>query len=177
MRELILYIAGRCESDPGLGESRLSKLLFFCDFLSYRIYGKAITGHTYQALARGPAPTRLAPIRQQLVADGDLVIVEKKLGDEHREHRQQRVIALREANLSLFTAQEMDLIHNVVDVWWDSGAETIGAFSRGLWGWQLAEQGETIPYEVILIGRREPSPAETKYGLELEELARISRSE
>ncbi len=38
-------------------------------------------------------------------------------------------------------------------------------------GWQLAEEGETIPYETALTSFREPNDGEIMAGLQLQELA------
>jgi hypothetical protein len=38
-------------------------------------------------------------------------------------------------------------------------------------GWRLADQGETIPYELALLARFEPTEAERQHAKELEPLA------
>ena len=51
-KELVIYIAGRCESDPYFGAVKLNKLLFFSDFFAYAKLGNPITGAEYMKLPR-----------------------------------------------------------------------------------------------------------------------------
>src|SRR5204863_5344149 len=78
LAELILFISERSEGDPRFGAGKLNKLLFYSDFGSYRLLGKSITGQQYQKLSNGPAPRRLAAVRDALVARHELAIREKE---------------------------------------------------------------------------------------------------
>ena len=55
-REPLLYVAHKSERDPSFGATKLNKLLFIADFLSYAKAGKSITGQPYVKLKNGPAP-------------------------------------------------------------------------------------------------------------------------
>ena len=44
LKELILYVADRCEADPTFGAIKLNKTLFYADFLAFASTGKPITG-------------------------------------------------------------------------------------------------------------------------------------
>ena len=68
LAELMLHIAHRCEDDPGFGATKLNKILWWSDFLSYARNGEPITGVEYQRLGNGPAPKRLVPIRKKMVS-------------------------------------------------------------------------------------------------------------
>ena len=46
-KELVLYIASRCERDPTFGAVKLNKELFFSDFWAYAEFGEPITGAEY----------------------------------------------------------------------------------------------------------------------------------
>ena len=72
LRELILYIADRSQTDPRFGATKLNKLVFFADFQSYAERGKPITGCQYMRLPNGPVPRHLIPIRDRLVEEGEL---------------------------------------------------------------------------------------------------------
>ena len=58
LRELILYIALKCESDARFNATRLNKILFYADFVSFANTGKPVTGAAYKAIDRGPVPSR-----------------------------------------------------------------------------------------------------------------------
>src|ERR1039458_8064113 len=96
--ELVLYVADQSADDPGFGATKLNKILFFSDFLSYAQRGKSITGAVYQKLPYGPAPRPLVPIQEQLVASGDADLVPA----DRFGHVQKRLVARRDPNVDLF---------------------------------------------------------------------------
>lgn len=151
-RELILYLARSSEADASFGSTKLNKLLFFCDFLAYRSLGRSITGQEYQKLPYGPAPRALKPVCRDLTENGDCVERE----EDHYGYRQQRLIAMREADLSRFSAAEIDLVRNVLDELRSSSATEVSELSHQLVGWQAASEGETIPYETALLSQPLP---------------------
>lgn len=167
LRELILYIAMESEGDETFGATKLNKLLFFADFIAYVESGHSITGEEYQAIQLGPAPRRLVPVREQMLHDGDIAIRET---DFHG-HRQDRILALTNADLHEFTAQQIALVSHLIREWWGKTATQISRQSHQFAGWRYAELGETIPYEVALVGRREPTAEEIRRGEALQELA------
>src|SRR2546425_884388 len=72
LAEMILHIAQLSEGDEPFGATKLNKILFYCDFLSYLYHGKPITGQEYQKLPNGPAPRRLVPVLQYLESVQDI---------------------------------------------------------------------------------------------------------
>ncbi|MDH5642316.1 MAG: Panacea domain-containing protein, partial [Nitrospira sp.] len=66
-KELILYVASQCEQDTYWNSTKLNKILFYSDFLAYKVNGQSITGADYFALERGPAPKALVPIREGMI--------------------------------------------------------------------------------------------------------------
>jgi Protein of unknown function (DUF4065) len=167
LRELILYLAALSGNDRHFGAIKLNKLLFYADFLAYQKFGSAITGQEYQALLQGPAPKRLKPIVEQMKKAGDLRQERKQAG----RFEQIRPVPVRTADLSRFSGPEVDLINGVVQRFWNKNAKQISDESHLFLGWQLGVQGETIPYSVVLIGTRKPTPAEQKKGCALQKLA------
>ena len=167
LKELIIYISQISEGDDTYGATKLNKLLFFADFIAYRNFGRSITGHEYQKLPQGPAPRRLLPIQREMQELGEIAIRE----NGYFRYRQKRTVPLREADLSMFTPEEIDLVNRLVNKWRNQTAQAISEFSHRFRGWCSAEEGETIPYEVALIGDRQPSAEEIEYGRSLEVLA------
>lgn len=147
-KELILYIAQECESDPGFGATKLNKILFFCDFLAYREFGEPITGARYQKLPYGPAPRALLPAVAELVEEGACVEVETvRMG-----RAQKRIIARREADVDAFTPKQIALAGTVIRTLWNNSAQEVSHLSHHFIGWQAAGDREDIPYETILLG-------------------------
>jgi len=169
-RELLIYIALCSEGDDAFGAVKLNKLLFLSDFLAYLRLGKAITWAEYQALPNGPAPVRLVPIREELQSEG--AIAERP--EHYYGYEKNRTLALRRPDLRLFSSEEIDIVRQVIDNWWGRSAKEISDFSHNFIGWQLADDGETIPYSIALISSREPSKQEVAYGLSLaDEVERV----
>jgi hypothetical protein len=165
-KELIVYITRRSEGDEPFGMTKLNKLLFLADFVSYAVRGEAITWQEYQALDQGPAPRRLLPILEQL--EDSIVIGER----EYYGLKQKRPHALRDPDLSRFTAEEVAFVDALIQEWWGVSASGISEASHRFIGWQVTAKGETIPYEVALVGSREPTKSEIEAGSKLEQTAR-----
>jgi hypothetical protein len=168
LRELILYLSDLCAGDRHFGAVKLNKLLFYADVLAYQRYGQAITGQEYQALPQGPAPRRLKPVIEKMKKAGEFRTEERVSG----RFRQLRPTAGRLPNLSKFTTKENDLILEVVQRFWNLNAKQISEESHLFLGWQLANDGETIPYSTVLIGNRKPTDAERRKGRALQKLAK-----
>ncbi len=168
LRELVLHIAQHSEGDRHFGATKLNKLLFFSDFLAYRLLGSSITGSEYQKLEHGPAPRRLKLLLKEWQDEG--AIAEQRT--DAWGYPQIRTVALRDPILERFSAQEIALVDRVIAACRRSNAKTMSDGSHQFVGWQLARMGETIPYPVALVGKDEPTEEEREYGLSLEEEAR-----
>jgi len=165
LKELILFICQRSEGDGPFGATKLNKLLFFSDFLAYRKFGKSITGHSYQKLNNGPAPRALVPIREQLEDEGAIALAKR----DYHGYTQKRVLALREADLQEFSAAEIALITELIDEYWGKTATHLSDLSHEFRGWQLAEDGEDIPYELMLVEFKAESQEDLKIDNALQE--------
>jgi hypothetical protein len=140
------------------GATRLQKMLFLADFLSYRRTGESITGQEYQRLPRGPAARRYKPVEADLLSSDSAVIQERPLGAGI----QKRLVALRKPDLSGFTAEEISIADEAVSFLSGMSADEVSRWSHGFVGWRLARTGETIPYETILIAPPEPLSESTE---------------
>lgn len=154
LRELILYIADKCADDPAFGATKLNKILFYADFLSYLDHGEPITGATYQRLGNGPAPRELLPVRSEMEERGDLIRIQRRRFG----YQQDRPISTRPPDLDPFTAQEIAIVDDVIRALWGLSAAQVSELSHQDLGWKLARDQEKIPYETALIGSIEPVP-------------------
>jgi hypothetical protein len=168
LAELILYISKLSEDDPKFGATKLNKILFFADFSQFRKKRKSITDDTYQRLENGPAPKHLVPVRERLCKKNWLAIQ----NTVYHGKKQKRLVALRDADLSLFKAEEIALVHSVIKALADKDGKAVSTLSHDFIGWRLAKNGEEIPYSVALVTPRELTASETAYGLKLEQEAR-----
>jgi hypothetical protein len=166
-KELILLICARSEHDPKFGAIKLNKLLFHSDFSAYLVFGKPISGQEYFKLPNGPAPRRFLPVAKRMQESGDLAYKEADFFG----HSQKKPIALRQPDVSVFTPQEIDLVHKIIQKFWNMTATAISEHSHLFMGWKIARDKETIPYATALVSYRQPTPTEQAYGLQLEPLA------
>ena len=171
-KELILYVAERSEGDANFGATKLNKLLFYIDFLAYLYHGKPISGHEYQKLPYGPAPRQLLPIQCEMESNGEIAVRNCDFGG----YCQNRILALRPADPNVFSTVEIDLVGKVIQIFWNYSARAISDQSHGLLLYALMDEGETIPYEVALIGKREMTDKEIEIGIALEEEANYWRN-
>lgn len=168
MKELILHISIRSESDEYFGATKLNKLLFYSDFDAYLKFQTPITGQEYMALEQGPVPRKLVPIRTEMMAQKELLIITRDIFG----YEQQKPIALRAPRLDVFSAREIALVDKVIADFWHKTATQVSQDSHYFIGWKLAKLKERIPYQVALLGNRPPTKAEFEYGLSLDSLAK-----
>ena len=77
LKNIMLYVLNNCDE---VWCTKMNKLLFYVDFLSYRERGIAMTGLTYRAIDFGPVPERwdrvyseFPEVKQELRQVGDFV--------------------------------------------------------------------------------------------------------
>lgn len=145
-KELILLLSALSEGDEYFGATKLNKLLFYTDFLTYILYGAPVTGYSYQARPGGPMLKDFYKIRGEM--DGkEIVIAQRNFGG----HRQDKTFAKRDPNYGMFTGEEMSIITHIVNEFKGVNAAQISSLSHEFLGWQAVEIGEEIPYEIALV--------------------------
>jgi hypothetical protein len=166
--ELLLYAADRLADDPAGGAVKLNKVLFFAEFAHMRRHGHPITGAEYQKLKWGPAPWRLLPLRQRLLDGGTA-----RMHDEtYQGFVQERLVPLREPDLSLFTPDELAAVDQVVGELYGMSATDASLMSHDEVGWQMVEERETIPYEAAFLRRSVRTDTVRRHGAHLAETRR-----
>lgn len=165
-KELILYVTSQCEKDKFWNATKLNKILFYSDFLAFRDRGESITGAEYFALERGPAPRALVPVRDEMIQDKDLAI--------ERRTFQHRPMALREADYTVFTGQDIAIVNKVIAALKDKNAEAVSEMSHAFLGWKAAwaegrvtKENVTIPYGSVFVSNASIDEFEAAYGLDL----------
>ena len=148
--ELILYVAEKLLTDPPGGATKLNKVLYFAEFSSIRAHGSPITGVAYQKLANGPAPRRLVPVRDRLIDDGAALL----RMDNYFGKPLQRLIPLRHAEVSRFSAEELEIIDQVIGALWGKTANEVSRMSHDEQGWKIVEEGEDIPLATAYLAKK-----------------------
>ena len=155
-RELVLYLAECSVDDAKFGKTKLAKLLFFSDFYAYGQLGKPITGAVYGKYPHGPVPRALSRELRVIEEKQDGVVAVSRYHDRD----QQRVVALREADLSKFTAAEISLVDEVIRALTDHDAASVSRLSHLEAGWQCLDDYADIPYDMVFVST-EPLSQET----------------
>ncbi len=161
--EMIKYISSLSLEDEKFGRTKLNKILFFCDFLAYRDLGHSISGEMYHKEPFGPVPHRISTVLNQLIKEQEMAEVPRMYGG----YNQFKPVVLKSCDLNCFDPNEVSLMDFVVSVLRVSNASEVSDLSHQFHGWQLAEMGEEIPYETVLLQPSEVTQDDIEYGKHL----------
>ena len=158
LRECISLIGESAPDDPAWSAAKLRWLLFYCDFTAFAKLASSITGAEYVRSPSGPSPRGFESALQSSLTGGEL-------------RNDFRVLRPSKPKRELFSTEELSLIAEAILRFRDWTPEEI--LDRGLpfVGWDLAEIGEGIPYEIALVGKREPTRDEVEYSRSLHSIA------
>ena len=145
--ELVVYVCSGCDMLPSWGRTKLAKLLYFSDFRHYRKHGVSITGIDYTCRPQGPVPSTFYDSLRHLVSTGAVVELEREIGD----YQEKRPTAVRSADLSTFSAEEISTVDWVIREYGRLNAVQLSELSHKEPGWRLARPGESIPIETALL--------------------------
>lgn len=165
LKQLILYLADKCEDDPAFGRVKLNKLLYFIDAFAYGQFGQPVTGVEYMKQEQGPVPRRLLPVRNEMQRDG--LITEREKHISGLSNPLVKVIALKSPDLSAFTAQEIAHIDEIIELCSKATGTKLSDITHRWRGWNAAGIGETIPYEAIFLSDEPPTDYELAHAEEL----------
>ncbi len=143
-KEVLLYILNKIGSKPNIGETVIYKLLYFIDFDYYEKYEEQLIGATYQKNPYGPTPKEFIKI-VSLMEGKDL----RKIKDEYFKYPQTKYLPLREPDLSILSAREINLIDQVINRFADMNATQISEYSHNDVPWLTTEEGAIIEYESV----------------------------
>jgi len=164
--EMVLYVADRLRGDRAGGATKLNKVLFFAEFTHLRRHHAVITGCEFQKLPHGPAPRQLLPVRRSLVRSGAAEVVE----EDFLGRPQHRLVPLRPADTSIFSANEHRSIDDVLEQLAGMTGTQVSDLSHEEPGWQLTRDGETIPYATAFLDFPQvPTPTSERLAQEVAE--------
>ena len=103
-REMVVYFAELCQPFT----TKMNKLLFYADFLNYKLTSYSISGMAYQAIQRGPVPLRYDGLYGN-VSD----VVERKDIFFPNDVSGERLVAKSKFNTTLFTEEELKTLEKV----------------------------------------------------------------
>ncbi len=113
-------------------ETKLNKLLFYVDFLSYKRHGVGVTGLTYQAIQYGPVPNQYATLYNNTSTIEPSTIFFDNGNVGVRYNTKQRALANEEGLLS---EQEINIITHIANLFKNSTAQEISNISHEEKAW------------------------------------------
>ena len=143
-KEVLLYILNKIGSKPNIGETVIYKILYFIDFDYYEKFEEQLIGATYQKNPYGPTPKEFIKI-VEMMEGKDL----RKIKDEYFKYPQTKYLPLRQPDLSILNANEIQLIDNVLNKMSDMNAKQISEHSHNDVPWLTTEDGKIIEYESV----------------------------
>jgi len=143
LKNMILYLVNRLGS---VLETKLNKLLWYCDFLNFKETSVSITGAQYVRLPYGPVPDnyeRIIGIMQPELLDKDEIPFNTKEGLVLGK----QFTALVEPDESIFSEQEIKVMNFVADTFHEYTSTGIKDKSHEETAYKKCEDGEIISYE------------------------------
>lgn len=161
--ELVLLVAKHTEDDPTAGSTKLNKILYFAEISHLRRTGEPITGSEYQKQPHGPTLRRMPPVIRHLESEG----AAKEIEEDYFGYPQKKLVALREPDLSGFSAVEIESVMDMVRQFWGKSAKEVSEISHEDPGWRAVDIGEIIPLELAFVTRPEVTEALRKRARQL----------
>jgi hypothetical protein len=138
-------VLGKVGSRPNIGETVLYKLLYFIDFDFFEKFEEQLVGATYIRNKYGPTPVEFTKIVRDMEKKGELTRVEGK----YFQYPQRKYLPLRDSDLSVLSAQEKELIDDVLGRLAGMTAAQISDYSHGDFPWRATTPGKAIEYETV----------------------------
>ena len=121
LKNVILYLLDKCGNTFN---TKMNKLLFYTDFLSYKLYGQGITGLSYNAIQYGPVPLRWDRV-YSLIDDVYPEIIEFTSGNCGT-----KLCSTLSPDYNCFSTEELAILEMVLDKFKDFSASEISDLSH-----------------------------------------------
>ena len=106
----LLYFIAECGNEK-LGVTKLNKLFYYLDFISYRDRGETVTGETYVRLPMGPYAAKL---QKKIIPSAQKKgLIDHKQDDSDSFGKRNRYQALQQYDLNVFDEYERDLLSKI----------------------------------------------------------------
>ena len=144
-REVLLYILNKVGAKANVGETVIYKLLYFIDFDFYEKYEEQLIGATYKKNIFGPTPIEFTAIVNDMITNKEI----EKVKSSFYQMEQNKYLPLRTACLASLSANELNLIDEVLNRLSDKNASQISEYSHGDIPWKVTEDMGIINYETV----------------------------
>ena len=142
---LFLYFVKNCNT-KNLGKTKLNKLIYYADFLSYRDLGKPMTGDVYIRRDYGPVGKRANMVRGVLTRTGRINEEEIKIDSEKKQFRY-TMAEFSGVDMSVFTKEEKSLLKKICKKFKGYSTDQIVAQTHLEAPWFYSGKEKEIEYE------------------------------
>ncbi len=137
LKNILLYVLDRCGD---VWCTKMNKILFYIDFLSYRERGIAMTGLAYRAIGFGPVPEKW----NRVFSEFDAV---QQVPEVAGEYEGSILTGMERPDPEAFSAEERIILDTVCDKFKDVSARDISAISHNEDAWKDCQTSHAIiPY-------------------------------
>lgn len=144
-KEVLLYVLGKTAGKPNIGMTALYKLLYFIDMDYYEKYEEQLMGLTYIKNHYGPTPREFIKVIEQMKKDDEV----EEIQSHHFAYEQKKFLPHREPDLTRLSAQEFEMIDDVLGRYGNLTATQLTSISHEDTPWAVADNGEDIDYEHV----------------------------
>lgn len=144
-KEVLLYVLQKVGSKPNIGMTVLYKLLYFIDFDYYEKYEEQLMGLAYIKNHHGPTPRSFAKVVKTMKAKDEI----EEMRSKYYKYDQKKFLPLRTPDLSKITAQELNLIDDVLARYGDKSAVELRNISHEDTPWAVATEGKNLEYDHV----------------------------
>ena len=155
-KQVFLYILKRIGAKPNIGKTVLYKLLYFIDFDYYELFEEQLMGLEYIKNHYGPTPVDFDNLTKQMEDNGEIEEIKTK----HFDFEQTKYLPVKEPDLSMLSARELEHINKVLEKHSDKSARELSDFSHKDIPWISAEDKEVVEYEAVFYRNDETSVRE-----------------
>lgn len=128
----------------GIVKTKLNKLMFYSDFLNYKLYGTSITGMQYAHATYGPVPHGYEHYLCCLIEDG---LLEKNERDFGNGNSGEELLATAMFRDELFKSYELETFRTVAQFFKAYSATEITAFSHKEEAFTNTSNGQLISFD------------------------------
>lgn len=105
LKNIILYLIEQC---GGVFNTKMNKLLFYADFLSYKLRGVAMSGLAYKAIQYGPVPDRYS------VVYGSIDDVYTEIVGFSSGNSGEKLCSFIQADIDSLSPKDIEILNNIV---------------------------------------------------------------
>lgn len=144
-RVVLLYILNKVGSKPNISETVIYKLLYFVDFDFYEKYEEQLIGAAYIKNRFGPTPCEFKKIVDKMIEDKEII----KIDVDYQGYQQTRYLPLREPDLTILKANEVEIIDKALNKLSGMSAKQISEYSHADVPLLATYDGKIIDYESV----------------------------